>query len=168
MGVRPSGYGIATTQQTLFTALAHYSTAPQEDLLELLRRDILNIALGNSDNHPRNQSVLKRPDGSVRLSPLYDFAPMILDPQGIPRICRWGVLEPNAREVDWTGVGRFLQTLGVDVAACAALFDDLAARLRQLPEAMVAAGCGADLAERLRRPQQSLREGLLRGAEAVG
>lgn len=49
------------------------------DLLEYLRRDILNLALGNRDNHGRNTAVLKDTDGSIRLAPVFDFGPAFLD-----------------------------------------------------------------------------------------
>ncbi len=55
---------------------------------EYLRRDLLNVVLGNSDNHGRNTSVLRLNDG-VRLAPVYDLAPMVLDESGITRTSRW-------------------------------------------------------------------------------
>jgi serine/threonine-protein kinase HipA len=60
------------------------------------------IALRNTDNHGRNSAFLKYADGTVKLSPLYDFAPMFLDPEGIPRSSRWGKeLEPIPGRPDW-------------------------------------------------------------------
>ena len=70
------------------SAIRQFSTSPQDDLLELFRRDILNVALGNTDNHSRNTSFLKG-ENSIRLSPLYDFAPMMVDPEWIARACHW-------------------------------------------------------------------------------
>ncbi|MDD7985715.1 HipA domain-containing protein [Lentisphaera marina] len=62
--------------------IAKYSTSPSEDVLEFLKRDVLNILLGNPDNHGRNSAMIKK-DGEVRLSALYDFAPMFYDPNDI-------------------------------------------------------------------------------------
>jgi len=70
-------------------AIYRYTTNPPQEVLEYITRDILNTALRNSDNHPRNTALLKHPNGSVALSPLFDFAPMFLDPQGISRAMRW-------------------------------------------------------------------------------
>lgn len=63
-----------------------------EDLvIEMIQRDLLNIAFGNSDNHGRNTALIKRPE-AIWLSPLYDFAPMKADPEGIVRVTQWGTL----------------------------------------------------------------------------
>ncbi len=69
-------------------AIRQFSTVLLEDLVELFRRDILNVALGNTDNHSRNTAFLKG-EKSICLSPLYDFAPMMVDPEWIARACRW-------------------------------------------------------------------------------
>ena len=67
----------------------NYSSNTEQDLLEYIKRDILNIVMGNKDNHARNSAVFRRENGSVNLTPLFDFAPMYLDPEGIARVCRW-------------------------------------------------------------------------------
>jgi serine/threonine-protein kinase HipA len=64
-------------------------TDPQRELLEYLRRDVANLALGNKDNHGRNTAILRDFSGRVALSPLFDFAPMVLHPDGIARCMRW-------------------------------------------------------------------------------
>ena len=55
---------------------------------EYLARDLLNELFGNTDNHGRNTAILKSETG-WRLAPIYDFAPMKLDPEGITRTTRW-------------------------------------------------------------------------------
>ena len=50
---------------------------------------MLNLALRNTDNHARNTAVQRLVDGSIQLTPLYDFAPMYLDPELIVRGCVW-------------------------------------------------------------------------------
>ncbi len=68
--------------------IAQYACDPKREIIEYIRRDILNAALRNTDNHGRNTAFLKQSDGTVALSPLYDFAPMFHDPDGIPRSSR--------------------------------------------------------------------------------
>lgn len=58
-------------------------------VIEWVRRDLLNIIFGNSDNHGRNTSFLKDETG-IRLSPIYDFAPMKADSEGVIRAITWG------------------------------------------------------------------------------
>lgn len=57
-------------------------------IYEWLKRDLLNIAFGNSDNHGRNTAFLRN-DRSIWLEPIYDFAPMKADPDGIIRLTTW-------------------------------------------------------------------------------
>ena len=87
--VDSSEFGSRFRHKTYTDALYRYSDFKQEDLIEYLLRDIMNIALANNDNHGRNQSVLKNKN-KVYLSPVYDFAPMKFDPEGIVRNTRWG------------------------------------------------------------------------------
>jgi len=95
-------FGARIPQETLCSALVAASSAPAEDGLEFLRRDVLNVMLGNTDNHARNSALLKHTD-HVQLSPLYDFAPMSMDPEGISRSCRWTNVE-SAGMPDWPRV----------------------------------------------------------------
>ena len=48
------------------------STAPLEDVANLIRWQILNLLLGNSDGHAKNLSILYTEKG-VRLAPFYDL-----------------------------------------------------------------------------------------------
>lgn len=49
------------------------SSAPLDDVCELLRRIKVNELLGNYDAHVKNFSLLHGTDGSIRLSPAYDI-----------------------------------------------------------------------------------------------
>jgi hypothetical protein len=62
-------------------AVARFATDPRGELKELILRDVLDVALGNTDNHGRNTAVSKHLDGRIELSPIFDFSPMVLDPQ---------------------------------------------------------------------------------------
>lgn len=57
-------------------------------VIEWLQRDLLNIAFGNSDNHGRNHAFM-RDAQRIWLAPIYDFAPMRADPEGISRTIKW-------------------------------------------------------------------------------
>jgi serine/threonine-protein kinase HipA len=144
-------FGPALPKEQLAAAVARFATDKRAELHELLRRDVLDVALGNTDNHPRNTSVLKRADGHVELSPLYDFAPMFLDPRGIARVCRWA---DRAAYPDWSVVvvaverlglagdetRRWLRDLAGPVAGLSALMRDSG-----VPE-VVTAGCEESIA----------------------
>lgn len=128
--------GSAQKHQTYLAALhAALRDQPGYDrtalTAEYLRRDLLNVVFGNSDNHGRNAGVLKTPKG-MRLAPVYDFAPMKMDPMGIIRSSRWDGFERGG-EIDWAGLVRGLVGYGEPDALHAAL-RVLAERLRDLPD----------------------------------
>ncbi|EDM25205.1 hypothetical protein LNTAR_03214 [Lentisphaera araneosa HTCC2155] len=94
--------------------LAKYSTSPSQDVLEFLKRDVLNILLGNPDNHGRNSAMLKK-NAEVRLSPLYDFAPMFYDPNDIfMRRSIWFSNEESGRP-SWGCILTKLSIYGADI-----------------------------------------------------
>jgi len=155
-----SDFGVAIPQQRISQAIAHYSSDRDRDLLEYLYRDILNIAMGNTDNHARNTAMLKFPNGEVRLSPLYDFAPMILDDQGIARVCRWGAAEAKA-EPQWPLVIDQVAALGPDPDWLRAKLAQFGARLDGLPETMARHYVDAPLIERLSPRIERLTKQLL-------
>lgn len=73
-----------------------------EDLVfEYVRRDLLNRILGNSDNHGRNTSIFHH-KGRLQLAPIYDLAPMVLDPEGVTRVTKWQ--SERAGAPDWHSV----------------------------------------------------------------
>lgn len=55
-----------------------YSSSPTQDLNELWRRAVLNVLIGNLDDHLRNHGFLYDRDGRWRLSPAYDLNPVPL------------------------------------------------------------------------------------------
>lgn len=126
-------FGVSVRKEKLARAIATYATDPKIELREFVARDVLDVALGNTDNHARNTSVLKGLDGTIQLSPLYDFAPMILDGRGIARVCRW---EDNADYPSWNVVASFLQTLGLHPGETRSWLRGLAPAVMALPAIM--------------------------------
>ena len=141
-----SAFGPGISNNEACQAISRLLPEAQTELIEYLRRDILNIALGNVDNHGRNTAVLKTPAGTL-LSPLFDFAPMFLDPQGIPRAMRWEQERPMTMP-DWSAVAETLscrELTGEDI--CNLLVRDID-KLERLPETMAAAGVEHEVIER--------------------
>ena len=83
------GFGAAPTHNAVCRRLGEVATDPTREIIEYLKRDIANIALGNKDNHGRNTAIQRVHDGTITLTPLFDFAPMWLHPDGIARRMRW-------------------------------------------------------------------------------
>ena len=97
-----AGFGAAPSHDAVCRQLLARCTEPEQELLEYLRRDIANIALGNKDNHARNTALQRNFDGKIRLTPLFDFAPMYLHPDGIARRIRWE--HNDGGQPDWQSV----------------------------------------------------------------
>ncbi len=104
-------------------------------LLEYVQRDVLNLVFGNADNHGRNTALLKSAD-AVWLAPVYDFAPMKMDLEGISRTSHWGDFERGG-EIDWGGL---LRSFGEDEASVRAGLRELAERLTALPTLLTELG----------------------------
>ncbi|WP_194206821.1 type II toxin-antitoxin system HipA family toxin [Superficieibacter sp. 1612_C1] len=82
----------------------------QAFVIEWVRRDLLNIIFGNSDNHGRNTSFMKA-ENSITLAPIYDFAPMKADPEGIPRSMKWSRELEIGGEYNFQGIAQALSDL---------------------------------------------------------
>lgn len=101
-------YGRRGNHLELCQAIVAFSSSPLGELFEYLSREILNCALRNTDNHPRNTSLIKYAEDRIELSPLYDFAPMFLDPEGISRATRWEGMEITSGRPDWSAIAAAL------------------------------------------------------------
>lgn len=78
-----------------------------EFVIEWVRRDLLNIIFGNSDNHGRNIAFL-RSKNDIKLAPIYDFAPMKADPEGIVRTIKWSDKVEKGGEYDFQAIAESL------------------------------------------------------------
>ncbi|AKJ98576.1 HipA domain-containing protein [Pseudomonas sp. WP18] len=118
--------------------------AELEDLVfEYLRRDLLNRILGNSDNHGRNMAIF-RYQNTFELAPIYDLAPMVLDPEGVTRATKWE--SEHMGSPDWKTICGYFQ----DLVSTDVLFERLrgaAETFRALPDLLV------DLPDEVRRAQ---------------
>lgn len=102
-----------------------------EDLVfEYLRRDLLNRILGNSDNHGRNTAIFRH-EGRFQLAPIYDLAPMVLDPEGVTRVTKWKNEQLGAP--DWAAVCASYQAL-LDPYHLMRRLKGAAQQFRALPE----------------------------------
>lgn len=106
------------TLRTLIDKIAHshmvsaqgYQFDVRAFVLEWVQRDLLNILFGNSDNHGRNTAFLKG-DGWIKLAPIYDFAPMKADPEGVARTTKWHSSLEVGGEYDFQGIADVLADL---------------------------------------------------------
>ncbi|MBB1250572.1 type II toxin-antitoxin system HipA family toxin [Rhizobium sp. G21] len=128
-------FGHVGTHEAYIDVLRQYSADPFADIVEYLKRDIANLALGNPDNHGRNSALSKHQDGAIRLSPLFDFAPMRLAKEGIVRSTRWAMMRDSGRDhlPDWKRICGELMPDPVEQKALAAVLVMFAEKLRRAP-----------------------------------
>ena len=139
-----SEFGMPVPHDTLCQAIIRYCSDPKRDLLEYIKRDIANVVLGNKDNHSRNSAVIRHEEGHVALAPLFDFAPMYLDPEGIARVCRWEGDAENAGRPEWAVViERFKDHLDAAKPALRQFGQEIA----RLPDTMRLAGVDDTITE---------------------
>jgi serine/threonine-protein kinase HipA len=98
-----AGFGTQANQFQLLAAIRKIVDRPMEETIEFIQRDVLNLAMRNPDNHARNTAV-HTVDGITRITPLFDFAPMYLDPEGISRAARWYHLETGKELQRWADI----------------------------------------------------------------
>lgn len=169
-------YSIAGVLDSATTPLRHHdalialSTCVSDfdaEMVEYVRRDLLNLALGNRDNHGRNTAVLKDTDGSVRLAPLYDLGPAFLDARAIARVIRWDGEQAGQR--DWNLILENLairfEEAGVTTAAWIDVVNAMkrfAKEIDELPSIMKRAGVDATVIRARRDEMAQLRGELQR------
>ncbi|MGC6387011.1 type II toxin-antitoxin system HipA family toxin [Ewingella sp. S1.OA.A_B6] len=107
-------------------------------VIEWVRRDLLNIIFGNSDNHGRNTSFLKD-ENSIKLAPIYDFAPMKADPEGITRTMKWAQPIEIGGEYDFIKISQALADL-IPAEALLQALRQTAKQLLDLKERLVKRG----------------------------
>ena len=113
--------------RTLIKRLNPERAAQERFVIEWVKRDMLNIAFGNSDNHGRNSAILKQNTG-MWLAPIYDFAPMKADPEGVVRTTQWGSPFEEGGHYQWQLIAEALD----DLISSDRLLAELAALARQL------------------------------------
>ncbi len=135
------GFGVAQSQQALLAGLRRVVTDPARETLEFIKRDVLNRALRNTDNHARNTAVQRTPQGIVQLTPLFDCAPMFRDPEVVPRSCHWRD-KAGVRQADWRQVIEQLEVPDPERAAIAAELAEFAKVVARLD--VIALDCGVE------------------------
>ena len=143
------GFDARPSQFELLHSLRRVVTDKTGETIEFLKRDVLNLAMRNTDNHARNTAV-QQIGKEVRLTPLFDFAPMYLDPEGIARAARWYHPQTRKELIDWREV---IAALALDEAETVRISRELAQfvePMRALVEHMREAGVDEDIIAFLR------------------
>jgi serine/threonine-protein kinase HipA len=142
-----SGFDLRPGLFDVVAAIRRVASDPAAETLEFIKRDVLNLAMRNTDNHARNTAV-QWVDGRLQLTPLFDFAPMYLDPELVPRTLRW--YRPDATRVELTEWGDVLAALPVSAGEreeIRAALGRFGAQVERLPDIMQAQGVDHDIVQ---------------------
>ncbi|WP_158100975.1 type II toxin-antitoxin system HipA family toxin [Variovorax sp. JS1663] len=135
------GFGIPVSQQTLLAGLRAAVADPLQETIEFMKRDVLNLAMRNADNHARNTAVQRLLDGTIQLTPVFDFAPMYLDSEVVTRTCHWRSEEGKSQD-DWTQIVETLEVGDDERGIIAAALCDFACVVAGIPA--IASECGIE------------------------
>lgn len=129
-----AGFGQRASHEAYLATIKSVCDDPAAAVTEYVLRDVLNLALGNPDNHGRNTALQKTVDGAVRLTPLFDFAPMAMDPEGIARATQWRCMAGRDFAPDWPTICAVAAEGVMDAGDLLAVLASKADLLRSLPE----------------------------------
>lgn len=135
-----SEFGAIVVHEDCLALIQRVATDPAQETIEYLLRDLLNLAMGNPDNHGRNTALQKFEDGRIALSPLYDFAPMSLDEATITRSTKWRIMQGHDFLPDWTKVAEVSAGTAIDPQKLKQILAKKAPFVRNLPK--IAKSCG--------------------------
>lgn len=94
------GFSSHLRHETCIALLAEVCHDPETDVAEYVVRDVVNRVVGNVDNHGRNTAIQRKADGTITLAPIFDFAPMRLDPRAIPQGITWTCLKGSGESMN--------------------------------------------------------------------
>lgn len=155
------GPGVAAMARVLRRA----SSARDEDLDTLLCSLALNWAIGGTDAHAKNYSVLIGP-GQVRLAPLYDIASILPYPRRVP-IQKASLAMRIGREYRIRRIERrHWERLGEEMGLGADVVDRVRQVVRAVPERMEEACAAARAAGIIHPVADVLRDAIRRNAAA--
>lgn len=152
-------FGVSLPHDTVVKMLARVCTDPQGEITEYVRRDLLNLLMGNRDNHARNTALHRFEDGRIGLTPLFDFAPMMLHPDGIARRSRWQ--NEVGLSPDWIQViNQCREASGLALPGLPDVLRELRTCVEQLAPHAAQAGIPPDILERQRLSITAVRDAL--------
>ena len=122
--------GDDATYTDIAEAIRMYSSRPTEDLHELWRRIVLNVMVGNLDDHLRNHAFLYDRNNQWRLSPAYDLNPVPLEEKA-REMTTW--ISEEGPDADLDLARRAAQFFAVRPDQAETIIDEVAAALRGWP-----------------------------------
>lgn len=139
-----TGFDVRPSLFDVVAGIRKVVTDPIAETVEFIKRDILNLAMRNTDNHARNTAV-QSVDRKIQLTPLFDFAPMYLDPELIPRALRWYRPDTRIELTEWFDVLSAMRLPEHEHAALSQALKNFAQKIERLPDVMQTQGVDHDI-----------------------
>ena len=126
--------------------LRRISQRPKQDLHELFRRLIFNLAVGNGDDHVKNHGALQGDDGQWRLAPAFDLVMQISGHTGYQELA----VLPGQHASSLALAREAAPHFGLTAAAADAVIGDIGEFVAlQAPASVAAAGGSPELVRRV-------------------
>lgn len=151
----PSG---RPSHNVVLKALRACVSDPFATTVEYLKRDILNMAMGNIDNHPFNKAV-RMVDGKIALTPIFDFSPSYLLTDDIERSMEWVDKKGDVLD-NWNDILDSLDIPPEEMASVLVEIDRFALKLATLQDVMKRQGVDEDIIDARYYGIQNLRSQL--------
>lgn len=149
---------VRRSHNAVLKALRQVASDPFAATVEYVKRDILNMAMGNIDNHPYNTAI-RTVDGKTGLAPVYDFSPSYLLTDDIERSLEW--VDGKGDILDnWNDILDSLDIPAQEMAAVHLEIDRFGRKLETLQDIMRRQGVDGDIIDARYYSIQNLRSQL--------
>lgn len=146
------------SHNVVLKTLREYVSDPFATTVEYLKRDILNMAMGNIDNHPFNKAV-RIVDGKIGLTPIFDFSPSYLLTDDIERSMEW--MDEKGDVLDnWNDILDSLEIPPEEMSGVLVEIDRFGRKLDTLQDIMKQQGVDEDIVDARYYGIQNLRSQL--------
>lgn len=146
------------SHNVVLKTLREYVSDPFATTVEYLKRDILNMAMGNIDNHPFNKAI-RIVNGKIGLTPIFDFSPSYLSTDDIERSMEWVDKKGDILD-NWNDILDSLDIPPEEMSAVLGEIDRFGRKLGSLQDIMKQQGVDEDIVDARYYGIQNLRSQL--------
>lgn len=155
-------FGIRPNHYDLVNAFLPFVSDPVNEVIEYIKRDLLNLAIRNTDNHARNTAIQQLANGTVQLTPVFDIAPMFMDRDMIARASRW--LDKHGKVINnFADVIEELPLKDEEKSTVMLSIKSFAKVMENLPLTMAECGVDADIIDHCKRSIKEVCEIIEKG-----
>lgn len=141
----------AGSYEEIFEIIRRISNDPAADTRRLFQQMLLNILVGNIDDHLKNFSMIGAAMGgtiSWRLSPAYDITPAAMENQGAASFHSIEFIRGDGGAIPaWSTVVQLAGLAGISAQKALSMFDEIQSELGELAKKAIDTGMSDIMAE---------------------